>query len=324
MNPASIDSDLLALYLTGEADAGQRLEVEQWAAASEENTQELDRMRRIWDISETAADIPAFNLDAAFSKVEARIAEVEGKGRVIPIGTGPRWMAWIAAAAVIAGLVFAAQFFWRTPQPEVLLAEASPIEATLEDNSNVVLSAGSRMEVLIEKERHVKLEGQAYFEVKRDERKPFIVETGDVLVTVLGTSFTVTAYDTSEFVLVRVRSGLVRVAGGEDSVELKAGEHARYHRTRHFLERAPAPPAEVWGLRILQFEEATLQQVADQLQRIYDVQIDLRNPAIGSCQYTGEFDNESIAYILTVIAETFSLELRQAEERYFILDGEGC
>ena len=122
----------------------------------------------------------------------------------------------------------------------------------------------------------------------------------------------------------RVRSGSVRVASGEDTVELKAGEHARYHRTRHFLEREPAPPAEVWGLRILQFEEATLQQVADQLQRIYDVQIDLRNPSINGCKLTAEFDNESIAAILNVIADTFGLELRQQEESYFILDGEGC
>lgn len=324
MNTSPIDSDLLALYLAGEADDTQRGVVEQWAAASAENAQELERMRQIWTLSGTAADMPYFDVDVAFKKVETRIAEEEGKGRVIPIGAGRNWMAWIAAAAVIAGLVFAAQLFWRSPRPEVLLAEASPVQTTLKDNSNVILSEGTRMEVSIGDRRRVKLQGQAYFEVKRDEQKPFIVETGDVQVTVLGTSFNVTAYDTSEYVLVRVRSGLVRVAGGEATVELRAGEHARYHRTRHFLERAPAPPAEVWGLRILQFEEATLQQVADQLQRIYDVQIDLRNPAISNCQYTGEFDNESIAYILNVIAETFSLALRQEEERYFILDGEGC
>ncbi len=324
MDPTPIDSDLLALYLTGEANAAQRQLVEEWSVASEENAQKLERMRRIWDFSESAVDLPAFDVDAAFFKVEARIAVEEGKGRVIPIGTGPRWMAWIAAAAVIAGLVFAVQLFWRGPQPEVLFAESAPVETTLKDNSNVVLSEGTRMEVLMGDQRRVKLQGQAYFDVKRDEQKPFIVETGDVQVTVLGTSFTVTAYDTSEYVQVRVRSGLVRVAGGEDSVELKAGEHARYHRKRHFLERAPTPPSEVWGLRILQFEEATLLQVADQLQRIYKVQIDLRNPQINGCKLTAEFDNESIAIILKVIADTFGLELRQQENNYFILDGDGC
>jgi ferric-dicitrate binding protein FerR (iron transport regulator) len=324
VNTDPIDSDLLALYLAGGANDVQRLTVEQWAAASAENALELERMRRIWTLTESAGDMPFFDVDAAFTKVESRITEAESKGRVIPIGTGPRWMAWIAAAAVIAGLVFAAQLFWRSPEPEVLFADASPVEKTLQDNSNVVLSEGTRMEVLITDQRRVKLQGQAYFEVKRDEQKPFIVETGDVQVTVLGTSFSVTAYDTSEYVLVRVRSGLVRVSGGEETVELKAGEHARYHRTRHFLERPPAPPTEVWGLRILQFEGATLQQVADQLQRIYKVQIDLRNPQISSCKLTAEFDNESIAMIMNVIAETFGLELRHPEERYFILDGDGC
>ena len=324
MNETPIESDLLALYLTGEADAGQRLAVEQWAAESLENTAELERMRRIWEISGSVVDLPAFAVDAAFAKVEARINTLEEKERVIAIGGGPRWMAWIAAAAVLAGLVFAAQLFLREPGSQVLLAGTSPVETSLKDSSRVVLSKGSRLEVAIEKKRRVKLNGEAYFEVKRDEERPFVVETGDVFVTVLGTAFKVTAYDTSEFVVVHVRSGLVRVAGGVDTVELKAGEHARYHRTRHFLERAPAPPAEVWGLHILQFEDALLQQVADQLQRIYGVQIDLRNPAISRCKLTAEFDNGSITSILNVIADTFGLELRQLDERYFILDGEGC
>jgi transmembrane sensor len=324
VDPAAIDSNLLTRHLTGETDEAEARAVEAWAAASEANRGELERMRRIWELSGTTTDIPPFNVDAAFANVEARIADAEGKGRIRSIGSRNRWMPWLAAAAVIAGLVFAAQLFWRSPQPEMLFADASPVELVLKDSSNVVLAAGSRMDVLMNARRHVTLQGQAYFEVKRDEQRPFIVETGDVRVSVLGTAFTVIAYDTSIFVLVRVRSGLVRVEGGKDSVELKAGEHARYHRSRHFLERVPAAPAEVWGLRILQFENATLHQVAEQLQRIYHVQIDLRNPAIMGCTYTAEFDNEEITAILRVIADTFGLELRQAGKDHFMLDGEGC
>lgn len=321
VDPNTIDSELLTRYITGEADESQRLAVEQWAATSNANREELERLRNIWSWSENAVPLPEFDVDVAYAKVTARIDGV--KGRVIPIGRA-RWVAWLAAAAAIAGLVFAAQLFWRDPRPEVLLADAAPVTTTLKDNSNVVLSARSRMEVSMGVQRQVKLMGEAYFEVKRDEQRPFTITTDDVLVTVLGTAFTVTAYDTSEFVLVRVRSGSVHVEGGDEAVRLQAGEHVRYHRKRHILERIPAPPAEVWGLRVLQFEDATLQQVIDQLQRIYDVRIDLRNPAIGNCKYTAEFDSETIGYILRVISDTFGLELTEPTDGVFILDGDGC
>lgn len=322
MDQPSINSDLLALYLAGEASEEQRLLVDRWIAEAQDNALEFQRMQRIWDLSADPTDL-RIDEGAAFEKLMARITTEEERGKIIPIGR-VRWTTWIAAAAMIAGLIFAARLFWRAPAPEVLMAGAAPIEATLTDRSRVVLSAGSKMEVVMEKQRRVQLTGKAYFEVQHDEQRPFIVGTGDVMVTVLGTAFTVSAYDTSEFVVVRVREGVVRMAGGDEVIELRAGEQGRFHRKRHFLERAPGPPAEVWGLRILQFEEATLHQVAEQLQQVYDVQIDVRTTAIGNCRYTAEFDDEPIATIMNVIAETFGLQLEQLNAKHFILDGEGC
>lgn len=122
---------------------------------------------------------------------------------------------------------------------------------------------------------------------------------------------------------VRVRSGRVRVEAGDERVQLTAGERVRYHRQRHFLERPPAPPAEVWGTRILHFEQATLAQVARELERIYPVRITLRNDRIAACRLTAAFDDEPIAAILAVIAETFGLQVEETDGQY-VLDGDGC
>lgn len=321
--PPSIDSDLLALYLAGEADAAQRQAVETWAAVSPENAAELARMRTLWDLGGAASGMPEVDIDAAWSRLEVRIAEAEGRGRIRSIGGGvPGWTRWFAAAAVLAGLVFAVRWFFQ-PRADSYMALTEAVEAELNDGSRAVLSPGTSMDVRLGRTRKVRLEGEAYFEVARDSVRPFQVESGDVLVTVLGTEFEVSAYDTADVVLVRVRSGRVRVGVGDDTIELGAGQHARYDKQKHLLERRAAPPAEVWGIRILQFEEASLVQVVDQLERLYQVPIDLRHEAIGRCTLTAEFEDEPIEVILGVITETFGLDLTKDSKGY-ALDGQGC
>ncbi len=321
--PSPINSELLARYLAGEADAAQQRSVEDWAAASVENARELERMRVLWNLGGASTAVPEMDVDAAWNKLEARIADAEGRERARTIGgTGTSWMRWVAAAAVVAGLVFAARWSMRADGVEHF-AHTEAVEVLLADESRSVLSPGTRIEERMGKRRAIRLQGQAYFEVQRDEQRPFTVEAGDVEVTVLGTAFEVSAYDTSDIVQVRVRSGRVRVEAGGETIELAAGEHAVFHKERHFLERRAAPPAEVWGIRILQFEGASLDQVATQLERIYKVRVTLRNDRIAACRLTAEFDDETISTIIGVIAETFSLDVQMLEGT-FILDGDGC
>ena len=117
------------------------------------------------------------------------------------------------------------------------MAEARHVAATLADSSRVVVSPGSELKARMGKERQVALRGEAYFEVERDGSRPFIVEAGELRVTVLGTGFEVTAYDTAATALVRVRHGSVSVVANGDTVVLATGERARYDRQQHILQR---------------------------------------------------------------------------------------
>ncbi|WKZ67092.1 MAG: FecR domain-containing protein [Flavobacteriales bacterium] len=322
MDHSGIDSDLLARYITGEADPAQRARVEEWAAASADHAQELERMRRIWGWGAEAEPGPGADVDTAWSKLEQRIAGEEGRGRVMPIGGGGGGLRRWAAAAALAGVLLAGWWLLQ-PGTQRYVADAAAVDARLTDSSRAVLSPASALAVRMGRQRRVELSGEAYFEVVRDTGRPFVVETDHVVVTVLGTAFEVSAYDTAAVVRVRVRSGRVQVAAAGDTITLAAGQHAVFHKHRHVLERRPAPPAEAWGNRILQFEEASLRQVAEQLQRSYGVRIALRTEAIARCTLTAEFDDEPIERILAVIADTFGLELT-GSGREFALDGEGC
>ncbi|MEO8588025.1 MAG: FecR domain-containing protein, partial [Flavobacteriales bacterium] len=262
------------------------------------------------------------DVDAAWSRLSDRIAGAEGRGRVVPLRRS-NGLRWLAAAAVITGLFFGVRYLFNT-ETQKLMATTDHVRSTLADSSSVILSPGSRLNARMKNERHIALSGEAYFEVKRDAQRPFVVETEDVTVTVLGTGFVVSAYDTSNSVLVRVRHGKVRVVAEGDSVVLVAGGYARYNRAAHLLERLAAPPAEVWGDRIIQFEQAPMAEVVDQLQRIFKVQVDLANPALANCKLTASFEDEPIDYILRVIADTYGLRLTEQAPGHYVLDGDGC
>lgn len=357
MDQNGIDSELLARYVAGEADAWQRGRVEAWVALDRANAEELDRMQRIWSIAADAGSIAlreelrawdvaaealakareaedrawamgeaaaakAWSMeDRAWAKVEARIAASDGKGRVIPMRR-INWQRWLAAAAVLAGVLLAGRWIMQ-PSLEQFASLSEPMDVFLADSSAIVLSPGTTIAARMGRQRSVTLKGEAYFAVRRDEERPFVVDAGDVRVAVLGTAFTVSAYDTADVVVVRVRSGRVRVEAGPDTLTLTAGQHARYRKSRHLLERTPAPPAEAWGWRILHFDRAPLDEVARQLERSYKVRLTFASASIARCTLTAEFDNEPIEVILGVIADTFSLTLARDGDRY-VLNGEGC
>ncbi|HEY0977073.1 MAG TPA: FecR domain-containing protein [Flavobacteriales bacterium] len=316
---AHIPSELLAGYLSGEADPEARLRVEQWAAGDPANARELERMRALWRLSGEGDAAPEVDVDAAWRKLEQRLDRRTPVVRTL--NTAVR--KWIAAAAMLAGLVIAVQLLMR-PASRSYVAESTMRNAVLEDSSRITLSPHSKLAARFGDERNIRLEGQAYFEVKRDEQRPFIVDAGEVEVKVLGTAFEVTAFDTARTVTVRVRHGKVRVAGAGRHVDLTAGQHVQFDKVTRELLRTPNMAMEVWGDRILQFEKASLAQVAQRLQELYGVRIELGNEAIGRCMLTANFENEPIGQVLQVIAATFGLQVEAPTGDRYILQGDGC
>ena len=321
MTPNDFPSELLASYLSGEADGAQRRAVEDWAAEAPANAEELRRMRALWDLGGHAVDVPEVNVDAAWARLENRIADAEGTGRVRFIGART-WTRWLSAAAMVAMLVLAARWFFQ-PASTTYLAQAQPEQILLADSSRTVLFPGSKLKETMGKQRAISLQGRAYFEVRRDEQRPFTVDAGDLRVTVLGTAFEVADYDTAAYASVRVRNGHVRVVAGADTMDLLAGDHVRYDKQRHLLERRPAPPMEVYGLRVLKFEGAPMARVVEQLEAMYQVRITLGNENIANCRLTAEFNDEPIGSILDVIAQTFGLTVTDVTGT-FKLEGDGC
>lgn len=203
--------ETLRKYINGDASDEERLEVLHWAEESEDNRKELMTYRSL-------CNTLIFN-----GELEKRASQNElGKKRRAVIFR--RAVKAVGVAAAIAVGVFFGFRHHETDTSiavETLSAPAGLItESILSDGTKICLNAGSKLEIINYKknERRVRLYGEAYFDVTRDEMRPFIVETGKIAVRVLGTEFDVNSKgDEHSVVLVR---GAVQVDSQTDEETL--------------------------------------------------------------------------------------------------------
>lgn len=203
--------ETLRKYVNGDASDEERLEVLHWAEESEDNRKELMAYRSL-------CNTLIFN-----GELEKRASQNElGKEKRAVIFR--RAVKAVGVAAAIAVGVFFGLRHHETDTPiavETLSAPAGLItESILSDGTKICLNAGSKLEIINYKknERRVRLYGEAYFDVTRDEMRPFIVETGKIAVRVLGTEFDVNSKgDEHSVVLVR---GAVQVDSQTDEETL--------------------------------------------------------------------------------------------------------
>jgi transmembrane sensor len=326
----------LARYLAGECPPAEAAELERRLAADPELRAELDDARRIW---ERAGALPsASRIDAMWRGLEARMGRAPEPERrrleLTPARPARRWrMATAAAAAGIAavGAGLGLHFYREPPAPsprppverEFSTARGQRATVALADGSQVELGADSRVRVRLHDSgrREVWLEGEAVFDVVHDERRPFFVFSGNAVTEDLGTRFGVRAYPGDRAVRVLVVQGQVAlrpagtgtatdaapaVLGARDVAELDAAGRTRVRRDVN-------PEAYLaWTRGRLVFRQATLVEVAAQLQRWYDVDVVIADPATAARRVTLDLRIGSLDEVLQAV--TVPLGLRAARD----------
>ncbi len=224
------------------------------------------------------------------------------------------------------------------PQNEMVsrpfqLKETKPgqkLTTFLPDGSKVILNSQSKISFSItERERKVVLEGEAFFEVKRDENRPFVVRTDNLYTKVLGTSFNVKAQP-GENITVTVATGKVKVdnssslnasqllesENSEDrGVVLIPGHQAVYNPGQGTIRSHEVNTEDfiLWKDGILNFESSSLMEVITRLERWYGVSIEVIGKPSEPWNIKGEFDNKSLEFVLDALSysQGFTFEILQ-------------
>jgi ferric-dicitrate binding protein FerR (iron transport regulator) len=156
-------------------------------------------------------------------------------------------------------------------------------------------------------ERRVHLNGEAYFEVARDEARPFIVTVDDCDVRVLGTAFNVTRYTGDRHVVVTLLSGSVEVSADGLDEQLLPGQQCTYDQHERTMTLREVNPARYtsWTNGLFIFDGISIEELARQIARWYDVETRFADETIRSASFTGAMERyKPVSYIIRLLNET--------------------
>lgn len=321
--------ELIGKYLAGEVNSSEESEVDAWMNEHPENRKYFDQLKIIFESAASIQEWQQFDTDAAWNKVKSKL---KGSGpKTISINRTPLSFYFRIAAGIVLVLSIGYIIYNAFDQPiqtAAIQAVEATVQDTLPDGSSAFLNKGTTLAYEFDpkkKVRSIKLEGEAFFDVKHKEEEPFIIASEEVIIEDVGTTFNVKAYPERQTVEVFVETGEVAFYTTFDpGLKLTAGETGIYDKQSRSFARITQADTNVlaYKTRIFNFYNADLGTVVENLNEVYETKIQLRG-ALKSCRLNVTFKNEPIESIAEIIAETLNLKMTVTEKE-ILLEGPGC
>lgn len=318
--------DLIGKYLSGEASEQERTQVEEWVAISDSNKNQFNHFKLIFERAKLVKTTQAYDADKAWLRVKSKMA----KPKIIRLQQYWNALRIAAVLLVTAGVGYIAYQWMNVPDQVItIVAQTEIVRDTLPDGSLAVLNKSSSLKYVYNtrsNQRKIALVGEAFFEVKHQEDKPFIIEANGVIIEDIGTTFNVSAFPDSPTIEVYVETGEVAFYTLKDTgLNLVAGETGVYHKANQSFARLLKTDTNrlAYKTGIFSFRNADLETIVKDLNSVYEAQIRLSSEAIKGCRLNVAFKNERLEDIVEIIAETLKLTVTREGEDY-VLNGNGC
>lgn len=251
----------LVRLTSGHATDAERAAFAQWRDADPAHAEAFSRLRAIWGV-----------LPASLARSMPQTAAPAPSPTAAVAGAAPRRarrrLRWALAASLLAGVAVATYQAQRSGQHDLVTASGERRTIALDDGSSMVLGGDTALDVERDgaQRRLTLVRGEAYFEVRSDRGRAFVVDAGSARVEVLGTRFSVRRDEGAGEVT--VVEGRVRVRVDGDEVLLEANQRAGFDPEQvHPAEATDADEALAWRSGRLVINDATLGDVAALLNR---------------------------------------------------------
>jgi transmembrane sensor len=333
---SDIDIEMLLKYLDKNLTKEEEAILKEWLKANRSNKQRLIRLQKIWNTQDLP--LPDPDMEQAWLNITDTISAKEHarkKTRTvkpISIRIPISWHFFRTKFAFAITLLFVVIIsvlgiyaFLNHAQPipmtELRINNAQQEIHLLPDGTRITLDAGSVFQYPSQfnaAERVVSLEGEGYFEVASDVDRPFILNTNNTVIEVLGTEFNVRAWQKDNKVTVAVVRGIVafRVEvpdGSREEVILRDKQFSIMDKNNHLTAPRHWDGSShlSWMKHAMYFQGVPLREVVDQLQRWYDVIIDLPDAQAAANRVTIFIDNRPLSELLDVIALLNAFEFQE-------------
>lgn len=300
---------LIIAQLKNELGEEDKKRFDDWLLA-DDNRHLYRELTALWENIQEASSFYTPDTAYYWKQLETQIKRTPPRTHTVPLR---RFRVTLAAASVLLAITLAFSFLYiheadlrPSDSKSVYAALNGKSRLLLPDSSVVWLHAGSTLEYAsdFKSRRTVNLQGEALFEVTKDERHPFVVTASDMQVKVHGTRFLVSSYPKEPDAQVTLFHGSVSVNAAGRETYLQPGQLARLDRPAQTLAVAPADLSfeACWAHESLRFEGKPIRHIVRYLEEWYHVKISV-DPSVPDTQgYTFTLRDESLETILRMMA----------------------
>ncbi len=331
-----MDEELLIKFLTRTADERELEEIERWICSDKKRADELFELEHLWSLRNELKYSDKERLDKAYEELRGKLEL--GRGRVNGKGRRPRLLSFVGACLRYAAIVILASVasieIYRhmvadeepsSVENHIQVPAGQRVLLTLSDGTRVWLNARSEFSYpshFSKDERNVRLEGEGFFEVAHDADKPFVVRGGLLDIKVLGTKFNLRNYE-NEANSVTLVEGKVEVGTADDGerLTLNPKEQVVYSpETGIQLNKdVDIDVSRAWTKGELIFRDQPLEVICRELERKFNVRIDIRDPRLAEELFTCHFDETvGIQDVMSLLEETRKMTYSIAKNNIII------
>lgn len=343
-----LNNRLIVRYLSGRANSVEEGKIKQWMQSNPNNRELMEELKQIWKASgeKDEAFEELFSPEEGWEEFRNRTPyDQNEKKEVSPSAfqlnnkysriSKRRFTQFMRVAAIVVvgsllGLLTYQNLHKQPEAVEPVLHEISMEKGqrgniTLSDGTKVTLNAESKIilpNIFKSDKREVTLKGEAFFDVSHNPDRPFIINTGEAIVKVLGTSLDVRSYPGDKAVQVVVKEGRVSLKATKESVDdkaiLSAGEMGQLFIKDNRITKKKVNDLDLflsWRKGYLKFKNAPMQEVADQLERKYNIEVRFSDPDLKDLRITAELKSRRIQYNMDVISTSLNMEYKMDQEK---------
>lgn len=310
-----MEKELLHKFFAGTATLEEKEAIMHWMESDPDNKQFLLKERKLYN--------------AVLLHGEDKQVQQQAGRQQYFLRRGVARFLRVAAMIVVA---FGLGYFWQSEKTEgpiamqtISVPAGQCVNVTLPDGSNIWLNAQTTIQypVSFNKEnRQVKLDGEAYFDVAKDSKRPFIVNTKECSVEVLGTKFNIDAYSSRDKFETVLMEGSVKVSMLDDptqAVSLKPNNKVYRSNGKLLTQKVSNYERYRWKEGLICFVDEPFKVVMEDFEKFYGLTIVVNNQKVTQYLYTGKFkQTDGVDYALSLLQKNIHFTYQRDRENHIV------
>ncbi len=312
-----VNTEILTDYLNKLCDEKTNLQVEEWINDHPKNKSYFEELQCYWE-SECSSKQITIDVEKGYKQLSKKRQSRKRSFRII-------FMRYAAAVTILIATSLVSYLFFTPISNQIIVENSGAIDKQLElsDGTIIVLAQGGTLKyskTFGDKERLIQLSGEAFFDVTKDESKPFVITTSHTKTRVVGTSFRIKEGDLNT--MIDVKTGIVdfmEVNKPTNKVRLVKGETAKFiEKQKVVLKESLENDKSLSKISHLKYQNEKLVSICNDLNEVFNTNVRLDSKPLGQLSLTAKFENQNLDSILETIAYTLDLEIEKFKD-YILL-----